>query len=114
MRSPRTRFTIGAAILCAMPFLWLLFKTNWPPYLIWLVVCNLITFAFYAVDKKQAQRGGWRIPEVVLFSLSLAGGFLGGFVAMKWMRHKTQHIWFWVVQVVGLVLHSLLVAAFVM
>src|SRR4051794_10997372 len=39
----------------------------------WLVVVNLVAFAYYGYDKAQARSGGRRVPEAVLLGLGLAG-----------------------------------------
>lgn len=42
-------------------------------------------------DKQKAIRGLWRIPESNLLFLCLSGGFVGTFLAMKYIKHKTNH-----------------------
>lgn len=59
-------------------------------YLLWLVAWSITTFVFYGVDKAQAQRRWWRVPEAVLHLLSLIGGVIGGWAGMLFFRHKTQ------------------------
>ena len=59
-------------------------------YLAVLAIMSVITFFFYLVDKRRAIRGRWRIKEAVLLGLSLFGGAIGGFTAMKVCRHKTS------------------------
>lgn len=39
---------------------------------------------------------GWRIPEKVLFGVSLLGGSAGTWAGMYLFRHKTKH-WYFVV-----------------
>jgi uncharacterized membrane protein YsdA (DUF1294 family)/cold shock CspA family protein len=51
---------------------------------------SLITFGFYAVDKRRAREGRWRIREVTLHALELAGGWPGGLVAQPFFRHKQR------------------------
>ena len=68
-------------------------------------VMSFITFIAYGADKLKAKRRSWRIPEKVLLSLSFFGGALGGLFAMTLFRHKTQHWYFYFVNVVGLILH---------
>lgn len=60
----------------------------------YLIIINLVTSLVFAVDKKRAQKGRWRIPEAWLFGLSLIGGSLGGLLSMKVMRHKTKKMSF--------------------
>jgi uncharacterized membrane protein YsdA (DUF1294 family) len=63
---------------------------NWQIYGIWLAITSFITFILYGYDKVQAKTGGWRIPEVILHSMALAGGFPGGWAGRTIFRHKTQ------------------------
>ena len=62
---------------------------------------GLITFLTYGYDKRQAIRGGRRVPESTLRLLSLIGGALGGWAGMLIWRHKTNHASFWIAQVTG-------------
>lgn len=49
---------------------------------------SLITYWAYAVDKRRAREQGWRIAESTLHLLELAGGWPGGFLAQRRLRHK--------------------------
>jgi uncharacterized membrane protein YsdA (DUF1294 family) len=48
------------------------------------------------IDKSKARRQAWRIPEKVLFLISLLGGSVGTWAGMYIFRHKTKH-WYFVV-----------------
>ena len=67
----------------------------WHPYYIYflggwhLLFINLVTFAAYGWDKRQAKFGGWRVPEKTLHSLAFIGGTLGAWIGSKTFRHKT-------------------------
>ena len=61
---------------------------------LYILIINLITFGVFALDKKKAKKKQWRIPESTLLLLSLIGGSLGGLLAMKIVKHKTQKIKF--------------------
>ena len=50
---------------------------------------SLVTFIVYAIDKKAAQRGAWRIPEAHLHLLALMGGWPGALIAQQALHHKT-------------------------
>ncbi len=63
---------------------------GWQFYLIWVVIASGITFLLYGLDKAQSKNGGWRVPEVVLHGLALAGGFPGGWAGRSIFRHKTK------------------------
>lgn len=56
-----------------------------------LFVINVITFGLYAIDKRNACYGFWRIPEAVLLGLSVLGGAYGAVTGMILFRHKTRH-----------------------
>lgn len=77
-------------------------------------IMSVIAFILYALDKEKAKRGAWRIPEAVLLGWGFFGGAVGALCAMKTLRHKTKHWYFWAVNVSGLVLHiAILVAVIV-
>lgn len=67
------------------------------------IAVSIATFILYAVDKKRAVRGEWRISENTLLFASLIGGALGGLSAMSIFRHKTKHWYFRVINIFGLV-----------
>jgi len=52
------------------------------------VALSLMTFIVYACDKLAAHRGERRIAERVLHLLDLIGGWPGGWLAQKTLRHK--------------------------
>lgn len=58
--------------------------------LAYIVIVNVVTFYLYGFDKRQAKRGGRRIPERTLLGLSAIGGSLGALSAMNLFRHKTR------------------------
>lgn len=60
-------------------------------FFLYLVLINAVTFAVYALDKRKARHGGWRISECTLLLLATAGGAFGAYTAMKFFRHKTLH-----------------------
>lgn len=53
-------------------------------------LASATTFVVYAVDKRAARRGTWRIPEPTLHLLSLAGGWPGALAGQQAFRHKTR------------------------
>jgi uncharacterized membrane protein YsdA (DUF1294 family) len=96
----------GIALIATIGLFWWLGSTAVLPwYASWPLVMSVVTFLLYVFDKMQAVRGGLRVPELVMYVLSLLGGFAGGFAAMLLVRHKTQHVMFWVAQWVGLGLY---------
>ena len=78
---------------------------GWQFYLIWVVIASGITFLLYVFDKVLSKKGGWRVPEVVLHGLALAGGFPGGWAGRSIFRHKTKKGIFVFGLVVSTVLH---------
>lgn len=77
----------------------------------YLALLSVITFFFYAADKRKAKKGSWRVPEKVLLLLSFLGGAYGGYPAMLVFRHKTkgEHWYFTATNLLGLVIHTALV-----
>lgn len=65
-------------------------------FAIYLVVMNVLGVAVMWSDKKRARLHRWRIPEKVLFGVSLLGGSAGTWAGMYLFRHKTKH-WYFVV-----------------
>ena len=80
-----------------------LITTNPIPLMLYLVM-SLVTFALYAEDKSRAKRGKWRISEQTLHLCEFAGGWLGGFIAQRKLRHKSikssYQIVFWAIVVI--------------
>lgn len=64
------------------------------PYLVWYGAWSVVTAATYALDKRAARRGRWRIRERTLHTLALFGGFPGALVAQQVFRHKRRKRWF--------------------
>lgn len=55
-----------------------------------LISINIITFVAYFIDKRSAQKGGWRVSEKNLHALELLGGWTGALVGQKIFKHKTK------------------------
>ena len=55
----------------------------------WLVAVNLSVIPFWAWDKFQSRRAGFRVPENALHFGALIGAVPGSLLAMRWLRHKT-------------------------
>lgn len=75
-------------------------------------IINIILYVTMVIDKKRAQKNGWRIPEKNMFVLAVLGGGLGGLVAMVSKRHKNRHMDFILVFTTTAILH--MVAAFLL
>lgn len=65
-------------------------------FAIYLVVMNVLGVAVMWSDKRRARLHRWRIPEKVLFGVSLLGGSAGTWAGMYLFCHKTKH-WYFVV-----------------
>lgn len=59
--------------------------------LAYLFIINAVGFVFMLVDKKNAQKGRWRIPEAVLLGVAAAFGAGGIWMGMNFFHHKTRH-----------------------
>jgi uncharacterized membrane protein YsdA (DUF1294 family) len=106
---PRNRpALIGSLIGGAGAFL-VLWIIGLPLLAAWLVGWSIPAFAMYGIDKRQAQAGRWRVPEVVLHGLALIGGVIGAWAGRALFHHKTREASFTIVLVVA----SLLWAAVV-
>jgi len=83
-------------------------------YLLWVVVCSLVTFVLFGWDKRQAGLGRRRVPEATLWGCSTVGGWPGGLLASRQFRHKTQKqpFRFWIFFGVGLHVVSVLLVAY--
>ena len=47
-------------------------------------------FVLYGKDKRSAQRGEWRIPEIQLHTMELMGGTIGAIAGQKFFHHKNK------------------------
>ena len=88
-RTTRRHLVILGGIALAALLLILLLDPVWV-LPVWWLLAGGVTFAYYGYDKAQARRGGWRVPEIILHLLALAGGFVGGWAGMAFFRHKTR------------------------
>ena len=79
---------------------------------LWLIILatdvlamSLLTLGFYAWDKRQAGKRGWRVPEKRLHILSLLGGWPGALLGQRLLRHKSIKTRFRVVFWLTVLLH---------
>lgn len=71
------------------------------------VLMPAVTFLLYRHDKRRAQAGGWRTPEKTLHLFDLLGGWPGGYIAQRSLRHKTAKRSFQIIFWSIVVLHQL-------
>ena len=72
----------------------------------YLVAMNLLAVALYYIDKQKAKRNKWRIKEAVLLGVGFFGGAVGALTAMNSFRHKTKHYYFYVVNILGILVDA--------
>lgn len=85
----------GLALLLALPgYVWWAASSEFGEWTWLAAVPSVLSFAQYAWDKRQAQAQGARVPEAQLLGLDLLGGWPGGFLAQRWLRHKTAKMGF--------------------
>jgi len=105
--SAQTTFSLVALAAAAAIVLLLAWFFDWNIYPMWLVAATVVTFFLYRYDKGRAQlQGATRVPEVVLLTLTWAGGVIGAAAGMYMPpRHKTQRIVFVVTLILAAILH---------
>ena len=69
------------------------------------LVMSLVTLGFYAWDKRQARKHGWRVPEKRLHIFSLLGGWPGALLGQRWLRHKSVKTRFRIIFWLTLLIH---------
>lgn len=57
---------------------------------IYLTAVNLVGMLLFAVDKRKAVRGTYRISEKTLFAAAAIGGSAGALAGMYLFHHKTK------------------------
>ena len=60
------------------------------PFILWLLLINVLTLAMYGADKMAARRAMRRVPEATLLVFGLIGGWPGAIIGPHLFRHKTQ------------------------
>ncbi|ENL6904538.1 DUF1294 domain-containing protein [Enterobacter ludwigii] len=60
------------------------------PFILWLLLINVLTLATYGADKMAARRAMRRVPEATLLVFGLIGGWPGAIIGQQLFRHKTQ------------------------
>ncbi len=80
-------------VLLALPaaaFWKLALAIDWRVLMIPLVPAQLFAYTSIWRDKRRAIKGEWRLPESMLHTFELLGGWPAGFLAQRQFRHKTS------------------------
>ncbi len=70
----------------------------------YLFIINFLSFIIYGIDKYRSIKNKYRISEKNLYLLSFLGGSLGSIVGMKVFHHKTKKIYFWIINILFLII----------
>lgn len=74
----------------------------------WYLLASAACYVAYARDKSAARQGRRRTPERTLLLLGVVGGWPGGLLAQRRLRHKTVkasfQAWFWLSVIANLML----------
>ena len=74
------------------------------PLFAWCLGASVLGFALMGFDKRQARRGGRRVPEKQFFLVAALGGTAGAILGMYAFHHKTRHWYFkWGLPAIALV-----------
>ncbi len=71
------------------------------------IIINILSFILYGIDKFKAIINKRRISEKFLLLLAVFGGSIGSLLGMIIFRHKTQKIYFFIVNIVMLIIYIL-------
>ncbi|WP_338760776.1 DUF1294 domain-containing protein [Massilia sp. METH4] len=77
----------------------------------WYACTSLACFILYAIDKRAARLGRRRTPERTLLLLGLVGGWPGGLLGQRLLRHKSSKTSFQVKFWIGTGVHLALATA---
>ena len=110
MIDPRNRPAFYGSALAGVAAFVLLWLLGVSPILAWVAGWTLPAFAMYGIDKRQAERDGWRVPEALLHGLALIGGVIGAWAGRAVFHHKTQKTQFTVVLVAASILWAIIAA----
>jgi uncharacterized membrane protein YsdA (DUF1294 family)/cold shock CspA family protein len=81
---------LAALLIAPGGAIWRLAPPAVAPWLAgWVVLASAITFGLYAWDKRRARHGAGRTAEIFLHLWEFLGGWPGGFLAQRLLRHKS-------------------------
>lgn len=70
-------------------------------------VMSAVAFCAYGIDKHQAARGKWRVPEWKLHLIELLGGWPGALAGQRAFRHKRRKVSFMLMFAGIVLLHAI-------
>jgi uncharacterized membrane protein YsdA (DUF1294 family) len=109
MIDPRNRPYVLASVIVGLAVAALLAWLGLSILVAWMAGWSVPAFAMYGIDKRQARRDGWRVPEAVLHLLALIGGVVGAWAGRYVFRHKTRRPEFTLVLIAASVLWVIIV-----
>jgi len=87
-------------------------KANMQILIIYYFCLNVLLWVAFALDKRKASRGQWRISEKWLLLCGVLGGALGGLTGIYLCRHKTRKYYFAITYIAAIIVHSCLLFIF--
>lgn len=89
------KMSVSSWLLLAALLFWPVMGLTRLPAFWWLplvqaTALSAVTYRLYAYDKRQAVLRGWRVPETMLHLGEIAGGWPGGFIGQRRLRHKSS------------------------
>jgi uncharacterized membrane protein YsdA (DUF1294 family) len=92
--SPHSFHALVALVLTLLLAVWVFLTFPLPKSAVGLLTAglvgiNIVTFGYYGYDKWRARMGSRRVPERVLHGMTILGGSLAAYFAMRLFRHKT-------------------------
>ena len=69
------------------------------------VALNLVVLFLFMADKHKAKKNQRRISERTLLLVGFLGGGIGGLLAQRLFRHKTQKGYFTITYVLAIIVH---------
>ena len=78
-------------------------------FLYLIIIWNIVVFAIYGYDKRQAILNRRRISERFLLLSALFMGGAGALTGMKLFRHKTRHLKFMIIVPIGCIITLLFI-----
>jgi uncharacterized membrane protein YsdA (DUF1294 family)/cold shock CspA family protein len=104
--APRGMAPIFASVVFLSSLGAMAFAGKLPFILLWIYLAlSIVTFLAYAIDKSAARNDRRRIRESTLHMFALVGGWPGGLIAQRVLRHKSKkqsfRIEFWLVSLLN-------------